>query len=212
MQPCDTKDNSEIGGPESDGAFHDLMKEAGDDTWMKYRYRGENLLQGMLGTAAQTAQSIWQGDLRQNLKRWYWLHATPSDDAECDFSGGLNQYHEVLHQDDNKKDNQGIVPYHRQKYSVDGKEYHATGAYYKFGINQSDGVIFALYLYNPRTSIEEDALISNKTEPPKLHFFSDILWGYWSHDEKKVKNIRYFVQLSITNTETLPDLKSIEDY
>ncbi|KAF3053165.1 hypothetical protein E8E11_011261 [Didymella keratinophila] len=93
-----------------------------------------------------------------------------------------------------------------QHYEHDGKEYRYTGAWYKFAMDEVNGPIIAM----DRTSPQD---IGGKKIPaivgddlPLIRAFSDFAWISWAGLAEAVgsdvKNIHYFMSLSITNELT----------
>jgi hypothetical protein len=125
---------------------------ASDAKWAKYTFKGGALMCGLNGddlTAGHqindprnppSAASIWTGDLRQELRDWYWREMTPRSNG-CNFDGfwkigntlralglstqdgGVNACHKIVHFDPEKKDERGgMVPVIGQRYDRNGRE------------------------------------------------------------------------------------------
>ncbi|PVH95963.1 hypothetical protein DM02DRAFT_689119, partial [Periconia macrospinosa] len=148
-----------------------------------------------------SAASLWQGDLKEDLRKWFWHDFQEDDDV---IRGDHNGYWHVegairalklngdpgadnvpfavYHEDKNSK-----TPITQQTYNVDGHEYRATGAHYKFVINYAGGVIFAQYVVSPMHGAQQNWYrAAEHNELPALNKMSDILWGYWFRGHNEV--------------------------
>jgi hypothetical protein len=125
---------------------------ASDAKWAKYTFKGGALMCGLNGddlTAGHqindprnppSAASVWTGDLRQELRDWYWREMTPRSNG-CNFDGfwkigntlralglstqdgGVNACHKIVHFDPEKKEERGgMVPVIGQRYDRNGRE------------------------------------------------------------------------------------------
>ncbi|KAJ8116723.1 hypothetical protein OPT61_g1914 [Boeremia exigua] len=181
-----------------------------------------------------SAESIWQGDFQDEVSKWGWTEFDLNDDGGGDFrddsesadnkigtaltalglsllpasKDGNNVCYAIEHSDDLgddedpdddvDMDNEGF-------YVVDGKQYLLTEAYYRFTLNQKEGVIFAQNLLSPRA-----AALTNFEDPippeelPALARASDIMWLYWLRGNPNPQNLRYYIVNYVLNTATLP--------
>lgn len=68
-------------------------------------------------------------------------------------------------------------------------------------------MILAFWRSNPKTSVTRNELHVRDDELPDLAKSSDIAWGLWSMaaqgSANKLKGIKYFFSLAITNDDTL---------
>jgi hypothetical protein len=131
---------------------------ATDADWDKYIHKGGALMCALVGsdqTAGRqikdtrnppSAASIWSGDLKQELRNWYWREMTPSSKG-CQLAGwefgamlrslglseeeksddGDNQCFRIEHWDVGKEDDKGKqVPAINQWYKVGGTDYRVS--------------------------------------------------------------------------------------
>lgn len=92
-----------------------------------------------------------------------------------------------------------------QTYTVGGRVYPATGAYYRFAVNRRGGAMFAQALKKPQVASKEN-LESNIPEDqmPQLQRASDIMWSYWERNNPSPQNLRYYFVNYVRNEETTP--------
>ncbi|KZM22752.1 hypothetical protein ST47_g6100 [Ascochyta rabiei] len=222
----------------------DLNDIASDEAWNKYKAKG--LYYGCLldmsnesaGKAMKdlrippSAESVWQGDLRNEIHKWGWHKAYYMPEVNCDFrddptmgtnrigtalsalglsplpasAGGDNECYSIEHFDETlMEDEDDEIPIDEQYYNINGLDYPCTGAYYRFALNKKGGAIFAQNLLKPDSAVLENLGEDVPTSLlPQLHRGSDILWGYWVRDNPNLKNLfNYFVN-HVRNDETLP--------
>ncbi|KAJ4361646.1 hypothetical protein N0V95_001723 [Ascochyta clinopodiicola] len=220
--------------------FNDI---ASDEAWNKYKAKGlyygclldmsnENAGKAMNDLRTPpSAESVWQGDLRNDIPKWGWQEADYMSDVNCDFrdepttgsnrigtalsalglnplpatAGGDNECYSIEHFDEALLEDEDDVPIDEQYYTVNGLDYPCTGAYYRFALNRKGGAIFAQFLLKPEAAALENLGEDIPTELlPQLHRVSDILWGYWVRDNPDPRKLfSYFVN-NVLNTETLP--------
>ncbi|KAJ4346296.1 hypothetical protein N0V95_005506 [Ascochyta clinopodiicola] len=83
-----------------------------------------------------------------------------------------------------------------------GATYHATGGYFKFGINTSTGAIFGLDLLAPEKAAQERTPPVGKDGLPALQRYSDVAWLFWARQATNKNKLKYFFTISITNEHT----------
>ncbi|KAJ4993439.1 hypothetical protein SVAN01_00987 [Stagonosporopsis vannaccii] len=216
----------------------ELTPEEKEAIWCKAKSRGVQLTKAMMMSDQEAAtvlqwpymQSPWDGDLREDLKKWGYRDDFEGDadiDKQCDFdktqemadafkdlgvdprsamAGGPNHCYYVEHNDGPAvhRDENGELPYHEEQYyTADGKELRVTVAYAKVGINRADGLVYFLHRQSP-----EDAAFENwgykprADELPALRSSSDISWGMWNRVASESQKLDYFMSVSIVNPET----------
>ncbi|KAF2637897.1 hypothetical protein P280DRAFT_85747 [Massarina eburnea CBS 473.64] len=106
--------------------------------------------------------------------------------------GGYNIPYSVLH----GFPAGGLNP-EQQKYTVDGRTYGKSGAYYKFVVNPIEGAIYAQNVHSPSGQKGK-----NWIDLPKLRALSDVLWGYWNRENPNVKNINKFLMQTVVNRDS----------
>ncbi|KAF3040968.1 hypothetical protein E8E12_009025 [Didymella heteroderae] len=103
-------------------------------------------------------------------------------------------------------DNDQWIPMDEQRYEVNGKEYRYTGAWYNFAVDEVNGVIIATDRASPQDIGSKKMPIIAGDDLPLIRAFSDFAWIYWAALAdgigSDVKNIHYFMSLSITNELT----------
>lgn len=93
-------------------------------------------------------------------------------------------------------------PLDGQTYTVDSKTYRATGANFKFGIETSTGAMFSLILYSPTVAAASLKTPISKDNLPDLQRASDIAWLFWARHAATKNKLKYFFNVSITNSNT----------
>ncbi|OAG07010.1 uncharacterized protein CC84DRAFT_1216020 [Paraphaeosphaeria sporulosa] len=124
------------------------------------------------GNNPPSAQSEWQGDLKQELKTWGW-HEEYVGDVYADMD-----YLDVT----------SVV----EALGMNGKSQRAGGNNIPYGFLKSPASA-AKHLWNQKPTGDE---------LPKLQRLSDIFWGYWVRDNPAVANICYFWMVDIANEDT----------
>ncbi|KAJ4382935.1 Mitochondrial import inner membrane translocase subunit tim8 [Didymella sp. IMI 355093] len=200
--------------PEGDPKWEDPYEKL----WNDALCRGERLLHVMTLGELDAAwalgwpylHSLWDGDLKNELKTWGWLDTDDNhknSDYFCNFEeemgnmfkglnidgrsaemGGPNHCFYIEHKNGptvKKNSDSSLSAEVDQKYDVQSKGYRVTGAYSRVGINRQDGVIYFLH----RRSPEKGAAIlwelpeDTNLDPsalPKLRSSSDLAFGLWN--------------------------------
>ncbi|KAF1364864.1 hypothetical protein EJ07DRAFT_54177, partial [Lizonia empirigonia] len=180
-----------------------------------------------------SAQSIWKGSMEADRRVWNW-HEDYFDEDNCSFEylylkdafdalqlnayceedGGHNIGWTLGHYDDTSLEDVTdpnpvyipMIPPVRQTYTVDGKVYKSTGAYYSFVVNQIGGAIIAIDISSPKNAVKTHWKSIGGTakdeDLPKLRYMSDLVWGKWVEGNSNVKNIRVYAAHNVINTET----------
>ncbi|KAF1914819.1 hypothetical protein BDU57DRAFT_596691 [Ampelomyces quisqualis] len=182
-----------------------------------------------------SAASLWTADLAGALYEWYWRAVAPSSTASRLIEywqigsalralglGGGGTCVRLEHWDAGLEDGaRRTVPAVNQWYEVAGGEkfracdsgLSATKAHFEFLVDVDGGAIFALYLDSPKSSARREWYGNRKDANPallpRLRFFSDIMWAYWVRDNPKIKDIRYFFVLGISNDQTNQVIASV---
>ncbi|KAF1924503.1 uncharacterized protein M421DRAFT_8805 [Didymella exigua CBS 183.55] len=103
-------------------------------------------------------------------------------------------------------DNGEWVTVEQQRYEVGGKKYRYTGAWYNFAVDETIGVIIASDRMSPQKIGSKASPTITGDDLPLIRAFSDVARISWAAlaDQTKtdVKNIHYFMSLSITNELT----------
>ncbi|CAI6243487.1 unnamed protein product [Periconia digitata] len=182
--------------------------------WLTTLLDGELLLTAMkesdkeaglqLGDSRQppSVASVWQGNLTEDLRKWYWSDSQPDKGILENILRTTRHYgildsevaiHQVEHLDPNKKDSDGgLLSPSKQNYSVDGQEYRATGARFLFCFSHGLGLIYTQHGKSLSQAAKEEWRREVKQEElPLLNTMSDILWAYWSRNNSNVQNINY---------------------
>ncbi|KAH9863563.1 hypothetical protein J1614_009495, partial [Plenodomus biglobosus] len=185
-----------------------------------------------IGRTPASASSPWRGTLENELRTWYWKTSMYDQEDHCYFGspsdigvaleglglsihsrahGGHNVCYEVEHFEEDKQDDEGDeVPPEDQHYIVAEREYRATGAFYRFGVNPVGGAIIAKNLESPTFSAEylwEHT--PSLDELPALRHGSDIMLAHWLRDNPNPQNLQYYIASNIVNENTIPLLCSI---
>ncbi|KAI8933919.1 hypothetical protein NX059_009612 [Plenodomus lindquistii] len=180
-----------------------------------------------LGRTPASASSPWT---IRDFRTWYWFESEYAQD-NCYFGGaadigpaleglGLNIHpkdqggdticYSIEHVDDNDKNSEGEAEPEMQQYHVGGKEYTATGAYYRFGINHKSGAIIGRMSESPYYAAETNwDRTPNIDELPALRLGSDIVHAYWLKDNPSPQNLRYYFATNIQNADTLAMIASV---
>ncbi|KAF1851022.1 uncharacterized protein K460DRAFT_271378 [Cucurbitaria berberidis CBS 394.84] len=173
-----------------------------------------------------SAASVWQGDLKPELKKWGW-NDVMSNKMLCSFDndgfwelestfrglglnphpvseGGHNECYRIEHWQPNlKDDNDRMVPPADQTYKVGEKRYRATVGHYGFAMNRIDGAIFGQVLASPaHEAADHWKRKPERSELPELRSLSDVLWGFWNRENPNIKNIRYYGVNMVMNEDT----------
>ncbi|KAL6703814.1 hypothetical protein ACN47E_009033 [Coniothyrium glycines] len=180
---------------------------------------------------ASSVASEWKGTLEAELDTWGWIEAPFDQHFHCNFAndgrekahhigtalvalgidpkphaeGGHNICYNVEHGDEFLLDEDDEeVEMYEQLYYVGEKEYHYTGGYYRFAINQNDGVIMVAGLLNPfeaaKNEWDDDPTMDMM---PALRRASDIVSAYWLRGNQNPRNLRYYFANHIKNDYTL---------
>ncbi|KAL1654514.1 hypothetical protein SLS61_002702 [Didymella pomorum] len=153
-----------------------------------------------------SAQSIWKGNMYAERELWNWhqnyfdkddcdiqyLHLVDAFkviglSTECEEEGGHNNDWSLGHYDEFRVDPDsghygGILPIIKQAYQVGATTYKSTGGYYKFIVNQHDGLLAAVDISSPRNAV-------------KSHWKS--IGG-----NSNVKNLQWYLAHNVINDET----------
>jgi hypothetical protein len=169
----------------------------------------------------QTAASPYQST--NDLRRWYWftyprekigesfrdfygvwgvgwaLEALGVSPYSDEYEGGKNKVFAIDHADPSKD-------VENQWYNVNGKDYRATGASFSFSVNWEEGVIMGMNRKSPKKAAEKRHPPVPNDLLPGLNQFSDVAWVIWeglvNMNKGNVKNLKYFISLSIDNVDT----------
>ncbi|KAF2643424.1 hypothetical protein P280DRAFT_394996 [Massarina eburnea CBS 473.64] len=197
--------------------------------------KGEVMLQAMRSSDAEAAkffdpkrtfiQSPYK-DYPTDLNKWGWQDV-PVDRIrpyyfELDYAWGIaNVLRDLGVSDKSTEDggnNEVVTVQHnrperdagsidKQTYTVDGKEYRATGASFSFSVNAIDGVIIAMDRISPRFSAKKRIPKIPDDQLPQLNQWSDVGWLYYLDRVNKMRvplrRVKYFLSLMITNGESL---------
>ncbi|UPX17846.1 uncharacterized protein EKO05_0008173 [Ascochyta rabiei] len=83
-----------------------------------------------------------------------------------------------------------------------GATYHATGGYYRFGIDTSNGSILGLDRLAPEKAAQERKPLVGKDGLPALQRYSDVVWLFWARQAASRDKLKYFFTVAITNEQT----------
>ncbi|KAF1832885.1 hypothetical protein BDW02DRAFT_553766 [Decorospora gaudefroyi] len=181
-----------------------------------------------------SARSEWSNvKLMHELGLWYWHQADFDQDYHCNFAdddsndhtnkigsalqalglsskpktqGGDNVCFNIEHFDDDAQDDDGdqLEP-EDQYYEVNGREYQATGAHVRFGVNQPGGMIIGMDFQSPRAqAVDRWQEEPTEDELPRLKRVSDIMTAFWLRGHGNPKNLRYYLAFNVQNDETVP--------
>ncbi|KAJ8117173.1 hypothetical protein OPT61_g1559 [Boeremia exigua] len=121
-------------------------------------------------------------------------------------NGGDIRLVSFVHGTSKQSDNGEWLSFEQQHYEVDGKTYRYTGAWYNFALNEINGLIIATDRISPQEAGSTLSPPIQGSDLPLVRAFSDMAWMSWEalSDETKtdMKNIRYFMTISIVNTLT----------
>ncbi|KAH5710570.1 hypothetical protein HBI20_177700 [Parastagonospora nodorum] len=174
---------------------------------------------------------------QQDLTDWFWHEASYDQNGACDFTdatrthtdhlqkslsalglsympktmGGDIVCYSIEHSDEHAEDENGYpTPYQDQHYSVNGEKFGATGAWYRFGIDQKGGAIHGLSHEAPAfTAADNWGRRPHANELPHLGKASDIMFFYWARANPNVRNLRYYFNVYVINHETNPLIAKI---
>ncbi|OAL48528.1 hypothetical protein IQ07DRAFT_655006 [Pyrenochaeta sp. DS3sAY3a] len=180
---------------------------------------------------AETVQSPFDGDLREELKTWGYMDNEDLSNQiknDCDFDenhhikqafdelgldtkaakdGGPNQCYRVDHHSGpNIKLNEDgtLPPETHQFYEVCGKQYQATCGTFEFAVNPHGAI--ALMNVISTSYMAEKYIWHRKPathELPHIRSISDIAWGMWNRaSPKSLKDIKYLLVTQILNPTT----------
>jgi hypothetical protein len=157
----------------------------------------------------------WECDFeRMGLKNAFesqGLNAQPAFDDDGDPLDGHNicvslQHYNEKDEEDEDAEFPQMRPVKDQKYTVGGKEYMATGAFYTFAVNRVDGAIIARNINSPAASVQEFYNWNRKAQPgelPDIQYLSDVYWAYWIRDNANIKSIRVYGAEHVVNDATV---------
>lgn len=207
---------------------------ANDDLWNKCRDKGCTLSWAMqakdadVGPAYSPQRENARSPFRSldDLRVWGW-NPFPTDKVDEKFHDlystwgigdalvglGVSEHSDIYDGGENRLifiDHQSFDPaagnVDQQWYTVDGKEYRATGASYSFAVNPKDGVIMGLNRLSPGYAAKERKSPVSKDQMPALNQFSDVAWIGWDSMTREegydVTNLRFLVSVGISNAET----------
>ncbi|KAH6639023.1 hypothetical protein C7974DRAFT_410019 [Boeremia exigua] len=206
--------------------------------WCKARGRGIKLTKAMMMNEQDAAallewpytQSPWDGDLREELKKWGYkddFEKDPEINKQCDFDkthemadafrdlgvdsrsaleGGPNHCFYVEHMDGPTvlRDEDGELPFHEdQYYPVDNKKLQVTQAYLKVGVNPVNGIVYFLHRQSPEDAAQEHwQRKPQHDELPLLRSSSDITWGMWNRVASGSQKLEHFMAVSVVNEDS----------
>lgn len=108
------------------------------------------------------------------------------------------------------------LPIKEQVYHAYGREYPATGARVKFGVQDKAGAIFVSLAVSPSHAYRElHGRDISPNELPSLRSLSDLLWAGWTSGSSpmarpgnpNIANLRFIFMVDIINGETLSVMK-----
>lgn len=167
------------------------------------------------------------------LNDWFWLLYTQIDDTFHDlyatwgigwaladlgistytteYEGGLNHLVSFAHQSYEP----GVPSVDQQWYEDPyGGWRRATGASFSFTVNTEEGIIIGLNRESPRWAAKDRVPPVEAAQLPELNQFSDVAWLMWRkmngrkwRADDRTTDLRYFLSVSVTNTETRQILK-----
>ncbi|KAF1357235.1 hypothetical protein EJ07DRAFT_129930 [Lizonia empirigonia] len=171
--------------------------------------KGSDLEAATLYGLGTTAKSKYDGDLKDEMRKWGWNDNTPKQkatfDKQCDFiayhkigrcfaelglgtkskgAGGPNECFVAEHWDGPavKKTIPGVMPKPKnQRYEVCKVKYRSTEGYHRIGVNAPGGAIMALDHRSPASAAETLwGHTPNTDELPHIRAASDFAWAFWS--------------------------------
>ncbi|KAF2794315.1 hypothetical protein K505DRAFT_361196 [Melanomma pulvis-pyrius CBS 109.77] len=198
------------------------MSPCNDGTWLNFVYKGNTLLQMMVaddvGAGAlfmpplASASSQWT-NFPTDLTTWGWS-PLPMPAMYCDTSNrqfGIEKALQGLGLSSSSPNlkywyiqhgvRSGRERLDDQKYTVNGKEYRATGGDFSLLMNPTEGFLMISKQYSP--AYEGPNRSPPVTELPNLQHSSDIVFGQWtSIAQGNTKNIKYIVIWSLANMQS----------
>ncbi|KAH7070648.1 hypothetical protein BKA63DRAFT_393228, partial [Paraphoma chrysanthemicola] len=167
---------------------------------------------------------------RTELSIWGWHEGSYDAEINCDFSqDGTENYKHIgdalkslalnvlpqqaggddfcfsnQHFDEDAVDEDDeAIDYFDPKYTVNGRKYSATGAFFRFAINYVGGDIFAQNLESPKSAAAENWDFNPDDDMlPKLRLASDVMFPYWTHNNANPKKLRYYFVNTVANEVT----------
>ncbi|KAI8934288.1 hypothetical protein NX059_009028 [Plenodomus lindquistii] len=179
---------------------------------------------------AETVQSPFDGDLREELKMWGYNdndELSKKIDKDCDMDayhhikvafdelgldtrakkdGGPNVGFRIDHQDGpaiKRKDDGRLPGDANQYYDVCGKQYRATTGTFEFIVNPG-GMVALMNVRAPSYAAGvEWGHKPTTAELPQIRAISDLAWGMWNRaGPSDKKDIKYFMVTQILNPTT----------
>ncbi|KAJ4350677.1 hypothetical protein N0V95_004525 [Ascochyta clinopodiicola] len=211
------------------GAPLELYASASDEVWEKAKCKGANFVRAMRGSDKEagsifkpprdSAVGRFDNIAASDLEKWGWelkanrlegnfenwgvddtLRDIGSDD-KCHEEGGSLVCIMFTHGEGGQDANGNWIGIDQQTYEADGRTYRKTGAHYGLGLDP-EGVIIAMDRNSPQSAGMERTPIIEGDDLPALRPFSDLAWFSWKSLATDVKNLKYFMSLSIGNEET----------
>ncbi|OAL50382.1 hypothetical protein IQ07DRAFT_509705 [Pyrenochaeta sp. DS3sAY3a] len=231
-------------GPELAIDFDPSRWYADDELWERYVQKGEHLVCLMQATdrgagfliqdtrTPPSAASPWNGDLREELHKWFWkLNRFLDEGDECNWAKkGLKDVFDGLRLNAfPSKDNDGnplrgkndcVAINH---YDMDAMVYDEYNNPIGVSINEQTYIVDGRQYratggsYNFDINKVDGAIIGlditspaqmvkdsqSGAELPALHRLSDIYWGYWFRENPNVRNLRVYGGHYIINQKTV---------
>ncbi|KAJ4991638.1 hypothetical protein SVAN01_02753 [Stagonosporopsis vannaccii] len=230
VQPKPTPD---LFSPGPSDTYLDLYPDAEDEEWTKAQCKGANFVNAMRGSDREagkifnpprdTAAGFYNENSLDDLTDWGWsgkeatepnmkyygiehvLRGMGSSDRLF-ADGGDIRLVSFAHGISKQGDNGEWMTIGEQHYEVNGKSYRYTGAWYKFALDEVNGILIATDRMSPQEIGSEASPPITGSDLPLIRAFSDLAWISWAtlaaQTQTDVKNMHYFMSLSISNKLT----------